>query len=184
MCVEWEWTMMMRRRAGMGLGVAVIGAALAMAPVAPAWAGLQRAHGKTHHKAKSTGGSNTGSSFCQLEKSVVSEESSSLETAATNALVAGKWSVAQKDLISIDKDTGKLEAEFIAALSSAPANVKAAASALVKFVPAEEKAVQDSTSVAGFEAAEQAAETTLFTTDAKVLAAWDTSQCGSLTPTT
>jgi hypothetical protein len=176
---------MMRRRAQMALGVAVIGTALALGPVAPAWAGLHKSntHGKSH-KAKPSGGSNTGGSFCQLEKSVLSAENSTLENDATNALVAGKWSVAQKDLLTIEKQSGKIEAEFIAALSSAPANVKAAAATLVKFVPAEEKALQDSTSASSFEAAEQAAEGPSFQSAAKVLAAYDTSQCGSLTPTT
>jgi hypothetical protein len=177
---------MVRQRARTGLGIAVIGAALALAPMAPAWAGVHTSttHAKTHHKPKSSGGSNTGSSFCQLERSVTADEHSSLVTAATNALLAGNWPLAQKDLITIDKQTGKVEAEFLAALSSAPANVKAAAAALIRFVPAEEKAVRDSTSVASFEAAERAAATPVFVSSSKVLASWYTSQCGSLTPTT
>jgi tetrahydromethanopterin S-methyltransferase subunit H len=169
-------------RARLGLGAAVFGAALAMAPAIPAWAGVHKSSSGT--SAKSSKGSDPNGSFCRLEKSVLSDENSKVETAATNAMVAGNWTVAQKDLIAIDKQTGKLETAFISTLSKAPKNVKSAAAKIIKIVPAEEKAVEDSTSVSQFEQEEEAVTNSSFNSAAKVLQTWDVSQCGSITTTT
>jgi hypothetical protein len=161
-------------RARIGVAIVAMGVAMttAMDSGAPASAALRH------------GGSDPNSAFCKLEKDTLKDENSKIESAATDALIDGKWKTAQKDLIQIDKSTGKLEQSFFAALSSAPDNVKAAADELVKLIPAEEKAVKDSTSVTGFEKAEQAVASGKFTAAAKVLAGYDTSLCGSLTPTT
>jgi thioredoxin-like negative regulator of GroEL len=157
-------------RATIGLGAVAIGMMLTIAPTAPAWG------------ASTTKGSNPNGAFCKLEKSVLKDDNSKIEDQASTALEAGKWSVAQKDLETIDKQTGKLEVELLAALSSAPKNVKAAAQQVIKIVPAEEKAVTNSHSVKQFEAAEEAVTSTKFQSAATVLESYNTSQCGSGTP--
>jgi len=180
---------MRARGARAGISVVVMGAVLALAPTAPVWAGVHNAqkHHKTHkHHVSTTSpkGLNADGSFCQLEKSTRQDENSKQETAATNALIAGNWSVAQKDLLAIDKRAGRLEVQFLAALASAPANVKTAAGEILKFVPSEEKAIEDSTSAANFESAEQSALGPKFSSAAATLSAYETAQCGSVTSST
>jgi hypothetical protein len=169
----------MRLQAAMtGIGVAVIGLSLALIP--PATAGAT-----THvEAAKSSHGANPGSAFCKLEKVSQADENSKLESAVTKALLAAKWSVAQKDLLSIEKQASTLEREFIGALSSAPAKVKSAATTLIKFVPAEENAVKSATSAADFETKEEAVTGPKFTKASETLASYQDAQCGSLTTTT
>jgi hypothetical protein len=128
-------------------------------------------------------GSNPNSAFCKLEKVSRADESSKLESAATKALIAGKWPAAQKDLLQIDKESGGLEKEFLSALSSAPAKVKSAASTLIKFIPAEEKAVKNSTSAAEFQTSEEAVTGLKFTNASETLASYQDAQCGTA-PTT
>ena len=155
-------------RVRMGICAMALGAVASLVPTAPAWAGSSR-----------TSGSDPHSAFCQLEKQSTSGRVSKLTTAATTALIKGNWPLAQKDLLAIDTQTGKLEHEFIAALSSAPANVRKAANAVVKEVPAEERAIRDSTSVSQYESTETAAIGSTFTGYATTIANYETSTCGS-----
>jgi hypothetical protein len=187
------------RRIKMNVSVLAVGLALTLAPSAPAWAGVHhiekskkhQSHKpkKKHHANTSKGsatGTNKGGSFCQLEAATEKDEESALETAATKAMLANNWPAAQKDLLQIDQETSPLENEFIAALSSAPANVQAAVKEVLKFIPAEEKDIQNATSVSQFESSVEAltASGTPFGNAAKVLAAYQTAQCGSTTTTT
>ncbi len=102
-------------------------------------------------------GSNPNSPFCKLEKAsfAVNGPSSPKEKAVAKALEAGNWKVAQKGLLALENQTGKLEQELTSAVSSAPAKVKAAAQQSIKLVPAEIEAIKNSTSAAQFETAVQ-----------------------------
>jgi len=163
---------MVARRFTNACAVVAIGIALALAPAVPALAAVQKA------------GANPNSAFCRLEKQSTTDSSSPLATAATKAMVAGNWPKAQKDLLQVAKQAGTLEQQLISALSSAPASVKAAVKVVVKLVPAEEKALADSSSAAQFEAAVQKVSGTKFDNAAKVLSAYDGTQCLGTTPST
>jgi hypothetical protein len=92
----------------------------------------------------------------------------------------GSWKVVQKQLLSLQSQTGKLEQELTSALSSAPAKVKTAAQEGIKLVPLELKAIKNSTNVTQFEAAiAKVTSGAKFSHAANVLEAYDTSQCGS-----
>jgi hypothetical protein len=126
-------------------------------------------------------GSNPGSAFCKLEKATlaVNSPTSAKEKAGAKALEAGNWKVAQKDLLAIQGQTGKLVQQLTADLSSAPANVQAAARQSIKFIPAETNAIKNSTSAAQFEAAIQKATSgAKFQKAATILETYETSQCG------
>ena len=127
-------------------------------------------------------GSNPNSAFCKLEKAslAINSPTSTREVALTKALEAGNWTVAKKDLLAIESQTGKLEKELTSALSSAPANVKAAAQQSIKLVPAELNAVRNSSSVAQFTAAiQKATNAPQFQKAADTIAGFDASQCGT-----
>jgi hypothetical protein len=127
-------------------------------------------------------GSNPNSSYCKLEKTNLADNSplSAKEKALTKAIESGNWKVTQKDLLSLDGQTDKLEQQLISALSSAPAKVQAAGRQAIKLVPAELAAIKNSTSVAQFEKKIQAVTSgKKFTAAENVLEAYDTAQCGS-----
>jgi hypothetical protein len=127
-------------------------------------------------------GSNPNSAYCKLEKAALATNSptSAKEVAVSKALVAGNWKVAQKDLLGLEGQTGKLEQQLTSALSSAPAKVKAAAQQSIKLVPAEINAIKHSTSTTQFEAAIQKATSgAQFQKAASTLEAYDTAQCGT-----
>jgi hypothetical protein len=93
---------------------------------------------------------------------------------------AGNWKVVQTQLLSLQTQAGKLEQEITSALSSAPANVKAAAQESFKIIPLELKAIKKSTSVAQFEAAlNKVTGGAKFSHAETVLENYDTTQCGS-----
>jgi hypothetical protein len=127
-------------------------------------------------------GSNPNSAFCKLEKqsTAINSPTSKKEVALTKALEAGNWTVAKKDLLALESQTGKLIRELTSAVSSAPANVKAAVQVSIKFVPAEINAVKNSTSAAQFEAAvDKLTNGAKFQKAASVVEAYDTAQCGT-----
>jgi hypothetical protein len=127
-------------------------------------------------------GSNPNSPFCKLEKATLAANSptSKKEQALAKALESGNWKAAQKGLLTLDGQTGKLEQELISALSSAPAKVKSAAQQSIKLFPAELNAIKNSTSVAQFEAAEQKATSgAKFQKAESILETYDTTQCGT-----
>jgi hypothetical protein len=130
-------------------------------------------------------GSNPNSHFCQLIKAEEAQQASKLQTSATQALEKQNWKVAQKDLKLLFQKASKLVHQITVALSSAPAKVRAASKTGLKLIPTEEKAVETSTSVNQFEAAEEAAtSTTAFKSVAQTLSTYETAQCGNLSPTT
>jgi len=133
--------------------------------------------------ATSVSGSNPKSAFCKLEKAALATNSptSAKEAAATKAMLAGNWKTAQKIFLSLYGQTGKLEQEMTSALSSAPANVRAAAQQTLKIVPAELNAIEHSTSVAQFETAMQkVASGAKFTKAATTLEGYESAQCGTI----
>ncbi len=150
--------------------IATVGIGLMIVPAAPALAATS-ASGK---------GSNPNGPFCRLEKASLSVEGSANEKAATRALIAGNWKLAQKNLLAAEDQSGKLVKEYNSALSSAPANVKAAAQESIRVVPALIKVLKNSTSIAQFEKSEQAVTSgAKFQHAASVIAAYDTTQCGT-----
>ncbi len=125
-------------------------------------------------------GSNPNSPFCKLEKASLSVASSANEKAATKALIAGNWKVAQKNLLAAENKSSSLVKEYTSALSSAPANVKAAAQESIKVVPALLKVLKNSKSIAQFEQGEQAVTSgAQFQKAASVIDAYDIAQCGT-----
>jgi hypothetical protein len=150
--------------------IAVVGMGLMAIPTAPAFA-ASSASGK---------GSNPNGPFCKLERASRSVANSANEKAATKALIAGNWKVAQKNLLAAENQSGKLVNEYSSALSSAPANVKSAAQESLKVVPALLKVLKNSTSIAQFEKAEQAVSSgAKFQHAASVIEAYDIAQCGT-----
>jgi hypothetical protein len=171
----------------MAVGVLAIGAAIALAPAAPSWAGQHKSdkhHKTTKSHTSKKAGSNPGGSLCQLVKKDEAESQKG-SAALEKAMTAGNWKLAQKDLLSSFNEGEKLEGQVEGALQSAPANVRSAAAQSLKFVGTEKKIIEDSTSVAGFESAfETAAESPQLEAASKTLTAYQTAQCGSVTTTT
>jgi hypothetical protein len=127
-------------------------------------------------------GSNPNGAFCKLERANLAANSptSKKEKALAKAMEAGNWKVVQKQLLSLQTQSGKLEQEISSALSSAPAKVKAAAQESFKIIPLELKAIKNSTSVTQFEAAlAKVTSGAKFSHAENVIEAYDTSQCGS-----
>jgi hypothetical protein len=132
--------------------------------------------------ASASKGSNPNGAFCKLEKANLAANSptSKKEKALAKAMEAGNWKVVQKQLLSLQTQTGKLEGELTSALSSAPAKVKAAAQEAIKIVPLELKAIKNSTSVTQFESAiDKVTSGSKFSHAASIIESYDTSQCGS-----
>jgi hypothetical protein len=172
---------MMLHKAKLGIGIAAVGMASLLIPAASAGASVHA----TARVAASTTGSNPNSTLCKLEKAQIAQESSKQETALETALEANNWKVAQKDLISTYTSGLKSEQKLISSLSKAPSKVQSAIKVALKAIPAEEKAVKNSKSVAQFEKAEEKAVTgTAFTNAGKTVEAYITGQCGSLSPAT
>jgi hypothetical protein len=171
-------------RAKLVLGVATLGAAMLLATSAPASAGQFKAakhHKTTKHSSK---GSNPDSSYCQLYKSE-SSTTSKTAVALEKDIEANNWPAAKKIIISEFSQEGKLVHEFTGALASAPANVRAAGADALKAIPAEEKAVETSTSVAQYESAlEKLFDTPQFEAEGKIFEQYESTTCGTTTPTT
>jgi hypothetical protein len=152
------------------IAITIVSVALAVVPTGMAASG---ASGK---------GSNPGSAFCKLESQslAVNSPTSAKEKALTKAIKAGNWKAAQKSLLSLESQTGKLIQQLTSSLASAPANVKAAVQESIKLVPAQVNAVKNSTSIAQFEAAEQKATSgAKFQKAESVIEDYDTAQCGT-----
>ena len=151
------------------VAVAIVSVGLTVTAAAPAVAAASK-------------GANPNSAFCKLEKATLASNSpnSAKEKAVSKALASGNWKAAQKALLSLEGQTGKLEQEIIADLSSAPAKVKAAVQVVIKLIPLELKAIKNSTSVNQFDKAIQAATTgAKFVHAETVFQAYDTAQCGT-----
>jgi hypothetical protein len=158
--------MIMRRSA------AVIGATMASVGV----------FAVTSAPAGAASGSNPNGAFCKLEKSSSTLATSKTAVAASKALIAGNWKLAQKDLLSVDKQDASVTKQFSAALSSAPANVKAAAQQLIKLEPQIVNAVKNAKSASQFEKTELAlTNSPTFSSAGQTIIAYNTAQCGSNT---
>ena len=122
------------------IAIAVVSVGVVVGAATPAVAAI--------HKA-----SNPNSAYCKLEKTNLADNSpvSAKENAVSKVMESGNWKLAQKNLLALDNQTGKLEQQLISALSSAPAKVRAAGRQAIKLVPAELTAIKNSTSVAQFE---------------------------------
>ncbi|HEX3793984.1 MAG TPA: hypothetical protein VHV57_05760 [Acidimicrobiales bacterium] len=170
---------MLLHKAKFGIGIAAVGMAAVLIPAAPALAGVH-----TTATVAASKGSNPNSTVCKLEKAQLAQESSKQETALETALEAGNWKVAQKDLTTVYNAGLKSENQLITSLKSAPSKVQAAIKTALKAIPAEEKAVKNSKSVAQFEKAEEKAVTSsAFTKAGKVVETYITGLCGPLTAT-
>jgi hypothetical protein len=191
---------MIRRNALSMLGVLGIGAALALAPMAPASASIHKAkhHAKSHKKKKhatskvtvttlkSTKGSNPGSSFCvEYKQEEQVAENSKYANAMESAIEAGNLAGVKTAFKEIENTDGPLLAKAKALISQTPANVQAAFNVVIKQLPKEYAAVNSATSISQLESAFQSFETTPgFSAATQTVASYVTSQCGSVTPTT
>jgi hypothetical protein len=151
---------MLIRRVGLGIGILAVGAAAAVSPIAPGVAGAKP-------------------SLCSLNKNV-SKVQSKAETAIVKAMEAGNWKAAQKALIaSFGTETGA-EKAALAALSGAPANVRAAGAQMMKFAGTEIQIIRVSTSATQFEKAEEtAAQAPKVVAAEQVLSAYFDAKCGA-----
>jgi hypothetical protein len=158
-------------RAKVAIGIATAGMAMTLVAAAPSSAS----------QFKSSAGSNPHGAFCKLYKSETSDSSKST-VALEKAVEANNWPAAKKDITAEFKSEGKLVKELTAALSSAPSKVRTAAASSLKAVPAEEKAVGTSNSVAQYEAAvEKIFDTPKLEADGKVFEQYETATCGTTT---
>jgi hypothetical protein len=171
-------------RVRLGIAVASVGLAVFLSAAAPVSAAQFKAKAK-HHKTTTTTthkGSNPSGSFCTLYKDELNASSKS-SAALEKAVEGDNWPAAKKLLIASFSQEGKVEKEFITALGSVPANVKAAGQEALKAVPAEEKAIQSSNSITQYETALEAAlSTPKMAAAGKVFQAYETSTCGSTIP--
>ncbi|HVA07016.1 MAG TPA: hypothetical protein VNG12_09785 [Acidimicrobiales bacterium] len=126
----------------------------------------------------------SNSAFCQLyrtEAQSVSKVTPKLE----GYLQANNWKAAKKLLLSEFVQEAKLVKEFTRVLASTPANVRAAGHVALSAIPAEKKAVQNSNTVAQYEVAvEKAFNTPQLVAAGKVFTQYETSTCGTTTPST
>jgi hypothetical protein len=163
-------------RATLGLGVAAMAMATTVTFAAPT---VAQAAVSTVSAAK---GTDPNSPFCQFGKKET-KSTAAIETKEETALEAGNWKTAQKLILSTFGPLNAIIKNDGAALGHVPSNVKAAIEVSLKAIPAEEKVVRTSTSVAQFETA----VTTLFNTKkfeaaAKIVDAYQTTTCGPLSP--
>jgi hypothetical protein len=165
---------MQTRRATLGLTFAALALTTTVALSAPAVAGASVAAAK-----KPT---NPNSPFCQFGKKEI-KSTSAIETKEETALESGNWATAQKLILSTFTPLNAIIKADGAALNDVPSKVKAAIQVSLKAIPAEENVVRTSTSVSGFTTAVQTLfNTKKFQAAAKIVDAYQTATCGSLTP--
>jgi hypothetical protein len=166
-------------RARLGLGVALGGAAMlasVVLPVASASAAV-----RTVHQLVATKGSNPNGAFCKLYRKQLGTNTKS-EKNLTKAMESGNWPATKKALLAEFTSEKTVEKNFLAALSSAPANVRTAGRQALKVIPLEEKAINTSTSVTGYEKAiEAVVDTKKMQAVGTVFENYETATCGSTT---
>jgi hypothetical protein len=124
------------------------------------------------------------SSICKVYKSEVAQ-STKTSTKEAKLMESGNWKGIQKYLLSTFKTEAVTEKEFASVLNGASAQVKAAAQVSLGMVAKFKTVVQNSTSLTQFETGITAAESTPKVTAAlKVLDAFTTKLCGTVTPAT
>jgi hypothetical protein len=160
-------------RATLGLSVAAMAMATTVSLAAPSVAQAAVAASK---------GTNPSSPFCQFGKKEA-KSTAAIESKEETALEAGNWATAQKLILSTFGPLNSLIKNDGAALGHVPSKVKAAIEVSLKAIPAEEKVVHNSTSVSQFESSvTKLFNTKKFEAAAKVVNAYQTKTCGSLTP--
>ncbi|HEY2215550.1 MAG TPA: hypothetical protein VGH31_10870 [Acidimicrobiales bacterium] len=140
-------------RARLGLGVALGGAAMLASMVLPAASASAAEH--SVHQLVASKGTNPNSPFCKLYHKQLTTNTKS-EKALTKAMESGNWKATKRALLVEFSSEKTVEKNFIKALSSAPATVRSAGKAALKVIPVEEKAINTSTSVTGYEKAIEA----------------------------
>jgi hypothetical protein len=164
-------------RARLGLVVALGGAAMLASvalPVASASAAV-----RTVHQLAATKGSNPNSPFCKLYHKQLNTNTKS-EKSLTKAMESGNWAATKKALLVEFSSEKTVEKNFIGALSSAPANVRSAGKQALKVIPIEEKAINTSTSVTGYEKAiEAVVDTKKMQAVGTVFENYENATCGS-----
>lgn len=153
------------RRVGAGIAIVLLGTmTTALVPALPA------------------GASKPG--LCSLNKA---EQKVVLKStgAITKAIQSGNWAAAKKALLASFGQATQAEQLAVSALSGAPSNVKAAGAVMIRFAGSEKTIIQNSTSATQFESAfAAAAQSPKVASAEKTLAAYFTSKCGAITPTT
>ena len=164
-------------RTRLGLGVA-LGSAAILASVALPAAAASAAE-RPVHQLSATKGSNPNSPFCKLYRKQLNTNTKS-EKSLTKAMASGNWTATKKALLVEFASEKTVEKNFISALSSAPANVKSAGKQALKVIPLEEKAIDTSTSVTGYEKAiEAVVDTKKMQAVGTVFENYETTTCGS-----
>jgi hypothetical protein len=161
---------MKQHRIKMGILAGAACAAVALAPMAVASASLDK-------------GKNPNSSLCVNLRSEASS-SEKLGSSLIGAMESGNFATAKtallNDMSKSQKEAGPAKAE----LSSSPSKVRAAFNTLISFDSQIKKAIQKSTSLEGLEKSFQTLGTNpKLVSSSKVLSAYITSECGSITKT-
>jgi len=166
-------------RARLGLSVA-LGSAAMLASVALPLASAGAAERSVHQLA-ATKGTNPNGIFCKLYRKQLSTNTKS-EKSLTKAMESGNWPATKKALLVEFSSEKTVEKNFIAALSHAPANVRSAGKQALKVIPLEEKAINTSSSVTGYEKAiETVVDTKKMQAVGTVFEDYESATCGSTT---
>jgi hypothetical protein len=124
------------------------------------------------------------SSICKAYKSEVAKSTKGTAS-LTKSMESGNWPVIQKKLLSIFNGEASSEKAFASVLSGASAKVKAAVTVSLSLVSKFKSIIEKATSLAQFESGITAAESSPKIKGAeKVLDAYTTKLCGSITPAT
>ena len=180
----------------LALGVTVLAAGPSSAAVARTTShGHHRAKKHSDHNSKSKkksststgtpGGADASGSFCQLYKKEL-DEGSAAGNQLEKDIEANDWTGAQKVLETDFASSGKAASAMLGSLSSAPANVQAAARYAVSTIyPQEVAAVKDSTSLTQYESATNAIfQNATTVSNTNVLKQYENTECGTVTATT
>lgn len=133
------------------------------------------------HQLAATKGTNPNGAFCKLYRKQLGTNTKS-EKSLTKAMESGNWPATKKALLVEFSSEKTVEKNFIAALSSAPANVRTAGKQALKVIPLEEKAINTSTSVTGYEKAiEAVVNTKKMQAVGTVFENYENATCGSAT---
>jgi hypothetical protein len=164
-------------RARLGLGVALGGAAMLASIVLPA--ASSSAAERTVRQLSTSRGTNPNGAFCKLYRKQLSANTKS-EKSLTKAMESGNWAATKRALLVEFSSEKTVEKNFLAALSSAPAAVRSAGRQALKVIPQEEKAINTSTSVQGYEKAiEAVVDTKKMQAVGTVFENYESTTCGS-----
>jgi hypothetical protein len=177
---------MAAKRIVQAFSVTVLGLALACAPMALASASSHKSkhHHKKHHATKtvSKDALNPGSKLCSeayAGESNSGDVGANLEKAMISAETSGNFAAAKPAMIAAMNASLKYEAPAEAALRSAPANVQAAMKGIFAYVQSFETAINNASSFTQFAASmESLVANTQIAADSTTLGNYLTTQCG------